>query len=388
MIHLRASRPGLPGAGTRRSFIRSAFVASAAMLLSACRLAAPASPTGTPASKVPPPGAVASPVARPPAASPATVAVRPVAKPPDFPTKPVEILVPFNPGGGYDAVARQMAIPLQTALGQPVVVKNIPGGGQRIAARQFQQSPADGYTMIYSSDTTLWTDVLITPAEGFDLQSWIWINGVRKSPAFVAVPTKSSWWTIQDVLIADRRGTRIRMGHNGVGGFLPSQVALTSALGMTNASYVGGFTGTADITPSLVRGDLDLQVFSPISSTMQFVKSGEMRAILVLEPERSALLPDTPTARELRLPNIDDLELAGTALSGVAVPPNTPADRADYLGAMVMTALHDPGFIAWARETGVEHDLEYASGSEFTAMKRREYDVWRRYEQPLRDALN
>jgi tripartite-type tricarboxylate transporter receptor subunit TctC len=315
------------------------------------------------------------------------VAVRPVAKPPDFPTRPVDLLVPFNTGGGYDAVARQLANPLQSALGQPVVVKNIPGGGQRIAAREFQQSPADGYTLIYPSDTTLWTDVLITPAEGFDLQSWIWINGVRKSPAFVAVPKDSRWYTIQDVLIADRRGTRIRMGHNGAGGFLPSQVALTAALGITNASFVGGFTGTADITPSLVRGELDLQVFSPISSTLQFVNSGEMRAILVLEPERSPLLPKTPTARELRLPNIDDLELAGTALSGVAVPPDTPADRAGYLGAMVMTALRDPGFLAWAREAGVEADLEFTSGSEFTEMKRREYDVWRRYEAPLREAL-
>jgi tripartite-type tricarboxylate transporter receptor subunit TctC len=315
------------------------------------------------------------------------VAVRPISKPTDFPTRPLDVLVPFNPGGGYDAVARQLAIPLQSALGQPVVVRNVPGGGQRIAARQFQQAPADGYTLIYASDTTLWTDVLITPAEGFDLSSWIWVNGVRKSPAFVAVPKASPWVTIQDVLLADKRGTRIRMGHNGIGGFLPTQVALTSALEIKNVSYVGGFTGTADITPSLVRGDLDLQVFSPISSTMQFVKSGEMRALLVLEPQRSPLLPGIPTARELGLPNIDDLEVAGTALSGIATPPGTPVDRAEYLGAMVMTALRDPGFLAWAREAGVEGDLQYASGAELTEMKRREYEVWRRYEEPLRDAL-
>jgi tripartite-type tricarboxylate transporter receptor subunit TctC len=372
--------------GTRRSFLGATLGASAALLLSACRIAAPVNPTATPAAKVPPPD-VASPVARPPAASPAIVAVRPIAKPVDFPIKPLELLVPFNPGGGYDAVARQLANPLQTAFGQPVVVKNVPGGGQRIAARQFQHSEADGYTLIYASDTTLLTDVLITPAEGFDLSSWIWVSGVRKSPAFVAVPKSSSWWTIQDVLDADRRGTRIRMGHNGVGGFLPLQVALTSALGIKNASFVGGFTGTADITPSLVRGDLDLQVFSPVSSTIQFVKSDEMRAILSLEAQRSPLLPEIPTARELNLPNVDDLEITGTALSGIAVPPATPKDRVDYLGAMVMTALRDPGFMAWARESGVEADLQLASGSEFTEMKQQEYEVWRRYESPMREAL-
>jgi tripartite-type tricarboxylate transporter receptor subunit TctC len=112
-----------------------------------------------------------------------------------------------------------------------------------------------------------------------------------------------------------------------------------------------------------------------------------MRAILTLEPQRSPLLPDTPTARELALPNIDDLEIAGTALSGIAVPPETPSERAEYLGAMILTALRDPGFLAWAREAGVEPDLQYAFGDELTAMKQREYDVWRRYEAPLREAL-
>jgi tripartite-type tricarboxylate transporter receptor subunit TctC len=369
---------------SRRRLLRTVLGFSG-LLLSACNPATSTSPTITPASKPTPqpPGAVAP----SPATSPGVVAVRPISKPTDFPIKPLDLLVPFNPGGGYDAVARQLAIPMQTALGQPVTVRNVPGGGQRIAARQFQQSPADGYTMIYSSDTTLWTDVLITPAEGFDLTAWVWVSGVRKSPAFVAVSKDSRWRTIQDVLLADRRGTRIRMGHNGIGGYLPTQVALTSALGIKNAVYVGGFTGTADITPSLVRGELDLQVFSPISSTMQFVRSGEMRAILTLGPERNPLLPDTPTARELGLPNVDDLEVAGTALSGIAVPPDTPEDRAEYLGAMVMTALRDPGFLAWAREAGVEPDLQYASGSELTDMKRREYQVWQRYETPLREAL-
>ncbi|MFN0074446.1 MAG: Bug family tripartite tricarboxylate transporter substrate binding protein [Chloroflexota bacterium] len=321
------------------------------------------------------------------APSPGATAVKPVAKPADFPTRPVDVLVPFNPGGGYDAVARQLAIPLQTALGQPVVIRNVPGGGQRIAARQFQQSPADGYTMIYASDTTLWTDVIITPPDGFDLHSWIWVSGVRKSPAFVAVAKDSPWNSIDDVLSADRDGKRIRMGHNGVGGFLPTQVALTSSLGIKHAAYVGGFTGTADITPALVRGDLDLQVFSPISSTIQFVKSGELRALVVMEPRRSALLPEIPTARELNLPNVADLELAGTALSGMAAPPSTPTDRVDYLGAMVLTALRDPGFLAWAREAGVEADLQLATGAEFSEMKKKEYEVWRQYEASLRKAI-
>jgi len=313
--------------------------------------------------------------------------VRPVGKPADFPTHPLDLIVPFNPGGGYDSVARQLTIPLETALGQPVLIKNVPGGGQRIAARQFQQSPPDGYTLLYSSDTTLWTDVLITPPEGFDLNSWVWVAGVRKAPAFVAVAGDSRWSSIQDVLDADARGRRIRMGHNGVGGYLPLQVVLASALGMRSVAYVGGFTGTTDIAPALVRGELDLQVFSPISSTWQFVKMGDIRALATFEPTRSALLPEVPTARDLNLPHVADLEIAGTALSGIAVPPSTPSERSDYLGAMVLTALRDAGFQKWALDMGVEPDIQEVPGPQFAEMKRLEYEVWKRYEAPMRLAL-
>src|SRR5262245_23908034 len=110
--------------------------------------AAPTKPTTTPAAAASPagsPAAAAASPAPPPAAEPAaSAAPKPVSKVADYPTKPIETIVPFGPGGGFDAQARQLASTMQKFLGQPLVVKNIPGAGGRVGAREFQRAPADG----------------------------------------------------------------------------------------------------------------------------------------------------------------------------------------------------------------------------------------------------
>jgi tripartite-type tricarboxylate transporter receptor subunit TctC len=367
----------------------------------ACSPAATPSPTaapvkpaaaGSPAAAGAP---AASPAAQPaasPAASPAaaasapSAAPAPVAKPADFPSKPIEIVVPFAAGGGYDVVARQLAQPLQTIVGQPVVVKNVVGGGQRIGARTFQQSPADGHTIGYFADSTLYPATLVEPPEGFDLNSWTWIAGLRKSPVYIGVGKDSTIKTIQDLLEADRTGRRLRFGHGGIGNFLPTQVAFAETVGLQNAAYVGGFTGTADMAPALVRGDLDVEVLSPISSTIQFVQSGDVKPILQLESTRNPLLPETPTAREAGLPNLSDLESIGGFTSGIAAPPGTPADRVKYLEYAVLTAVRDPEFVAWARGAGVEPDLIAITGEDIKSRKASEYGLYTKYKDALAKA--
>ncbi|MFN0072157.1 MAG: Bug family tripartite tricarboxylate transporter substrate binding protein [Chloroflexota bacterium] len=384
------------------------FGALGAMVLlvavTACAPAAPPSPTAAPpkpATAASPATGSAAPVASPaakPAASPAAspvaaaagisadAAPQSVAKPADFPSKPIEIVVPFAAGGGYDVVARQLAGPLQKTLGQPVVIKNVVGGGQRIGARTFQQSPADGHTLGYFADSTLYPATLVEPPEGFDLNTWVWAAGIRKSPVYIGVGKDSPIKTIQDLLDADKSGKRLRFGHGGIGNFLPTQVAFVETIGIKNAAYVGGFTGTADMAPALVRGDLDVEVLSPISSTVQFVQSGDIRPILLLEPTRNALLPNTPTAREVGLSNLTELEAIGGFTSGIAVPPGTPADRVKFLEFAVLSAIRDPEFVQWAKSAGVEPDLLALLGEEIKARKVSEYQLYTRYADALKKA--
>lgn len=383
---------------SRRGLLQGALAAVGVSLLAACQAPAQPSPTAAPAAKpteAPKPAAPATttaPVgtAPSPAAQPTTAAgsatqapaVKPAAG--GFPSKAIEIVVPYGPGGGYDSVARQLAAPMQRDLGQPVVVRNVPGGGSRIGARQFQQAQPDGYTLFYGAETYLFASTLVTPPEGFDVAAWDWVAGVRTFVAGIFVANKSPFKTIQDVLAADKAGQKLRLAHEGGGGYLEVQVITTSSLGMQNVTFVGGYVGTADISAALIRGDIDVEVLTPISSTIQFVRSGDIRPLVVLSPARSPLIPDAATARELNLTNVADLEVLGNITSGIAAVPKTPPDRLQALEQAALKAMKDPGFLEWARGAGVEADLRPTPGKEFTDVKRREFDLMRKYADPIR----
>lgn len=337
-----------------------------------------ASPVGSPAAS---PAAAVSAPAAPAVASKSSVA---------FPTKPIEIIVPFPPGGGYDALSRQIAIPLQRDLGQPVVIKNVPGGGQRIGARQFQQSPADGHTLGYFSDTQLFVSGFVEDPQGVDLNAWRWVAGLRyHSPAVVVVAKDAPFKSVADVIAADKAGQRLRMGHNGLGGFLSTHVVLASDLGLQNVAHIGGFNGTGDVMPSMARGDLDLFVNLGVSSAYPFIQSGDIRPIAVLWPQegRSPLLPDVPNARELGLSNLQDLEFLGASRSGFAAPPGTPADVLQILEQATLKATRDPAFLEWTKQSGFETELAALPGGEFREKKQREFEFWKSHEPELRRAV-
>lgn len=375
--------------------------ALAVLAASGCAPAPAASPTTaaakpTAAAPAASPGAApaASPAAKPaasPASSPAPAAAAPVpaavTKPAGYPSKPIEIVVPFPPGGGYDALSRQLAIPLQRELGQPVVIKNVPGGGQRIGARQFQQAPPDGYTMGYFADTQLFVSAFAEDSQGVDPNTWAWVAGLRyHSPSVVVVGRNTPWNSLADVIAADAAGQRIRMGHNGLGGFLATHAVLAESLGLKNVTHIGGFTGTGDVMPAMARGDLELFVNLGVSSAFPFIQSGDIRPIAVLWPQdgRSPLLPNVPNLRELGLPNQQDLELLGSSRSGFAAVPGTPPDLLLALEQATLRAATDSAFLEWAKSSGFETEVSVLPGREFRELKQRELDFWKRHEALLK----
>lgn len=376
---------------------------AAATLIGACGRPTTPSPSATatgasssgPASApaaAPSPPVARAPIAGPspaasPSASPSPAAALALPKPaavPGYPSKPIEIVVPFAPGGGFDALARQLAIPMQQELGQPVVVKNVPGGGTRIGARTFQQAPADGHTLGYFADNGLYTSQLVTPPEGFDLKSWVWAAGVRVSPIAIYVGKDSPFKTIQDVMAAERNGQQIRIPHNGLGGgFLVSDVIFTSAVGWKNYTLVGGYQGTADLVPALVRGDIDIAIISPVSSVISFVRSGDIRPLVVFSNQHNPLIPDVPSVVEAGLPNADQLNVLGSTY-GFAVAPGTPPERLAILEAAIINGMKDPGFLQWAEKTGAVDDLRPTPGAEMTRLKQQEYQLYDRYAEEFR----
>jgi tripartite-type tricarboxylate transporter receptor subunit TctC len=266
------------------------------------------------------------------------------------------------------------------------VVKNVPGGGGHIGARQFHQLPGDGYTLAFFSDSGIYIDSLMQQPEGFDLMSWQWVAGVRSQPTAVFVRKDSPLKSIDDVINADKSGQRLRFGHNGIaGGYLPQQLIFSSALGLKTSAYIGGFGGTADIIPALVRGDTDIEVVRPVSSVLQFVRSGDIRALMVYPADGISILPGVPTARSLNVPNVADFEATGLATIGFQVVGSVPNERVAVLEQATLNALRDPDFITWARESGVEPDLRPQTAEEMKKAKAEEYEIWKRYESVIRE---
>lgn len=357
----------------------------------ACAPPGAPSPTAPPAPK--PASTSAAPPSGSPAASPAASGSTPTSPAPaakaagGFPNKPVEIIVPFPPGGGFDALIRQIGIPLQRELGQPVVIKNVPGGGQRIGARQFQFSPADGYTLGYFSDTQLFVGAFVEDPQGVDLNKWTWVAGLRyHSPSVLVVAKDTPFKSVADIMAADKAGQRLRMGHNGLAGFLSTHAVIANALGLQNVVHVGGFSGTGDLMPAMARGDLDVFVNAGVSSAYPFIQSGDIRPVAVLWPQdgRSPLLPDVPNARELGLPNQHDIESVGAMRSGLAAPPGTPPEILDILEKATLNATMDRTFLEWAKQSGFENEVSPLPAREFRALKQRELEFWATQEPVLR----
>lgn len=294
------------------------------------------------------------------------------------PSKPVALILPFNPGGGFDALARQLAKAMEGELGQPVVVKNVEGGAQRIAAREFQRAAPDGYTIGYFADPELFASTTVTPADGFDIQSWVWVAGLETRDQTVYVAQNSPYKTVDALLAAGARGQRLRFGHSGIAGYLPYQVIFAKVGGFTNAVMVGGFQGTADLIPALIRGDLDVQSGNDIISFLKFVRSGDLRALVTLAEKRLPSLPDVPTAKEANLPDLPTLQTLNVSY-GIVAPPNTPQDAVRSLEQAALNALKAPGFQEWAATTGKKDQLAPRTAQQIAPLKKGEYTTFLKF---------
>jgi tripartite-type tricarboxylate transporter receptor subunit TctC len=352
--------------------VKLAVLAVVFGLLAACTAAPAAGPTTVAPAAAPKPGATLGAAA---------------AKPADFPTKTVTIIIPYTPGGGFDALARHLAPVLQQEIGQTVIIKNDPGGGTRIGARDFEQAGADGYTLMYMGDAALLTSTLVDPPQGFDVSKWVWICLVRTADSALVVGKSSPIQTVDDLKNAATSGLRLKMPSNGIGGFLPLHAAFAQAMGV-NVTHVGGFQGSADMVPSVVRGDTDMMVATPISSEDQYLKSGDLKPVLVLSDHRSSLIPDIPTATELGLSNAATLATIGTALYGIAAPPGTPQDRVNYLQSQILTALKDQTFVEWAQSAGLGSDLSPEPAAQMLPDKQKEYATWKQFAPVLQAAAS
>jgi tripartite-type tricarboxylate transporter receptor subunit TctC len=240
----------------------------------------------------------------------------------NFPTRSIEWVVPFAPGGSTDLIARQMAKTLEKPLKQQVVVINKDGAAGAVGTKDVITGAPDGYRMVFSpSSLFAITPHLQQSATKIALEELRIITGLTVENICLLVHRDSKYKTIDDLL--NDKGAKLTYGHSGVGtGLYLAQTLFYKQAGY-NATDVP-FGGTGPSITALLGKQVDIGA-SHLAETHKQVATGELRRLAMFTAERTPLLPDVPTMKEKGFNIVVD------QMRFVAVPPKVPDDVANVL---------------------------------------------------------
>ena len=254
-----------------------------------------------------------------------------------YPSRPIRVIVPFVPGGNVDITARTVAPALGDALGQPVVVENRPGAAGMVGAQAMMSSPADGYTLMMGSNSSLAVAPNLYPSWPYDPVKGIApISNLAITPFVLVVKLGLPAQSLAEfVKLAKEKPGQLSMasGGNGSSNHLVGELfQMMTGLKFSHVPYKG--TGAALV--DLAGGQVDL-LFDQASSTVPNVRGGKIRALAVASSSRQSALPDTPTFAEAGL---RDFEIDN--FTGLVGPAGMPADAVAKLHAAAVKALATP----------------------------------------------
>jgi tripartite-type tricarboxylate transporter receptor subunit TctC len=251
-----------------------------------------------------------------------------------YPNGTVTFLVPYAAGANGDIVSRILADDLQKKLGQPVVIDNRPGAGGNIGAQRGKDEKPDGYTIMLGTNTHTINQNLY-PDAGFDLLTdFEPVSQITATYQLLLVNPEVPVKTVPEFIeYAKTHDLNYSSGGNGSSGHLFTELFdLKTGIKMTHIPYDGVASGLVDLIAGRVEA-----TFSSISSTLEMVRTGELRAIAIAAPERSPLLPEVPTLKES---GVEGME-SGT-WQGILVPAKTPKDIVDKLNKAIRESLAAP----------------------------------------------
>ncbi|TWO73061.1 tripartite tricarboxylate transporter substrate binding protein [Caenimonas sedimenti] len=290
----------------------------------------------------------------------------------NWPARPVTLLVGYPPGGQTDFAGRVLLANLQTSLGQPVVIDNKPGVNGNLAATDAMKAPADGYRLLVGNGSMTITAHVYTSISPVDPRQLTPIGTMLQSALVLAVPASSPIKTYAE--FAEHAKTRHRAGRGidyGTGGVgaLPhvTMELLRERLGNPSMNHIP-YKGSSPAMTDLIAGRLDA-MFDATSVIAPFIKSGQLRPLLVTSAVRVPAFPDVPTAAEVGLKDFNIVSFIG--LYG---PPKLPADVVKKANAALNAALKDPAIVKGITDRGDEPGG--GTPEQLAALTRSQYKTW------------
>jgi len=287
---------------------------------------------------------------------------------PAYPTKPIEMIIGFGPGGAADVTARLVAGYVSKKWGQPINVINMPGASGIIGTRHTLTAKPDGYTLMmdnHAVSAMLAASQIDLP---FKWENRTVIARVTVDPVFYLVKQDSPWKDLKEVAENIRKNPKVfRWGVAGVtavGAFAMPQFLEVNNLPFDSLNRVV-FKSGAEVVTALAGGHIDLaaQQYSEVTG---LILAKKVRGLAVVNPERLPGLPDVPPAKEVGYPNLNVY-----GWQGVSGPPQLPPEVVDKWAKSLEEACKDPAFLEQAAK--IYKVLAYLGPKEFWEFMQEEY---------------
>jgi tripartite-type tricarboxylate transporter receptor subunit TctC len=262
-----------------------------------------------------------------------------------YPSRPVHFIVGFTAGGPTDIVARIIAEWLSDHLGQQFVVENRAGSGGMIAANAVVNAPPDGYTILFVAPNNAIGASLYKNLPFNFLRDTAPVGGIMRLANIMVVPPSLPVRSVAEFIdYAKAHPGELSFASSGNGTSVHMSGELFKAMTGINIVHVP-YRGSSAAFPDLMTGKVHV-MFDNLPGSIEFVRSGQLRALGVTTAERSGALPDVPAIGEI----VPDYE--ASVWYGISAPKGTPPEAINALNKAMAAALADPKMKARLAELG------------------------------------
>lgn len=262
----------------------------------------------------------------------------------DYPTKSIDMIVPFSAGGGNDTFVRALQPLLEEKLGEDLVIRNLAGGGGAVGMSRAVASKPDGYTFLAASNAMLTLEAMGNVA--FSHDDFDFIAKVVEEPYVIAVGGDSQYANLKELIQAATSGTTLKVGVSGVGS--SAHIAAVAMANRTDAKFnIIPYPGGSEAISAAMGGHVDAVVLGG-AELRSALESGRLKALAMTYDQRSDSLPDVPTFQE------SGYDLTLTVWRGIAAPKGISDDVRRKWVEAIQQIIEDGSYADTAANLGTQ----------------------------------